>query len=343
MHNVGVFYGKFLPPHRGHLNSIIQSATKCKKLYVVVCHNEVEVQQLCSEANCKYMSHKLRTKWLSQELQDFPHIKVIMLDEQSTPVYPNGWDSWVKLLKDAVPEKFDVIFGGELSSVEKHKQYFPDVAYELFDYNREKYPISATEIRYNPLKHWDYILGSARSFFTKRILISGTESCGKSTITKYLAKIYYTSWAVEEGRYYANKYLGGNEDIYTIKDFEHILWDQYKSDNEALDHANKIVFFDTDAVVTEYYAKQYIGETSQTIKDFVTPEKYDYVFFFHPDVAWVDDGTRFLGEQSIRWKLHQEMLNMYVDYGFKNIVEIHGDYNERLNKTIVLVEGILSE
>jgi HTH-type transcriptional repressor of NAD biosynthesis genes len=144
------------------------------------------------------MNLKLRTKWLSQELQGFEHIKVAMLDETGIPMYPYGWEGWSKRLKDLIPEKIDVIFGGEPEYKENNDIYFPDAAYELFDYKRDRYPISGTEIRNNPVKHWDYILGSARNFFAKKILITGTESCGKTTMAKYLGKIYHTSWTEEE-------------------------------------------------------------------------------------------------------------------------------------------------
>ena len=125
------------------------------------------------------MDMKLRTKWLSQELQGFDHIRVVMLDEADIPIYPYGWERWTQKLLEVVPEKFDVIFGGEIEYEENHKKYFPEVVYEVFDNNRERIPVSATSIRQNPLKYWGYIVESARHFFAKKVLIAGTESCGK--------------------------------------------------------------------------------------------------------------------------------------------------------------------
>jgi len=341
MYNVGVFPMKGLPPHRGHLHAIINSATRCKKLYVVVSHNEQETVKLCNEANCTYISLQNRVKWLSVELQGFTHIKVLGLDESDIPVFPNGWSQWAMLLRNAVPEPFDVIFGGEESYIEGHAKNFPNVVYELFDYKRERYGISGTDIRNNPLKHWEYILGSARPFFAKKVLIAGTESAGKSTLTKYLAKIFYTAWSEEFGRYYSDMYLGGNETIFTTKDFENICFKQYEQDMNALNKANKVVFFDTDAVITEYYANLYIGNTSDIIKSFIDPTRYDLVLFMRPDVTWVDDGKRFMGEEKKRWELHKILLNMYIQYGFKNIIEIGGDYNERLHKAVEIIDSLL--
>lgn len=342
MYNVGVLPLKALPPHRGHINAIIHAATKCNRLYVVVSDHPELTKQLCEENNLPIMDLKLRTKWLSQELQKFDHIKVLMLDESSIPAYPNGWEPWSKLLRFTVPEKFDVIFGGEPSYVAFYEKYQPGVTYELFDFKRERYPISATEIRKDPLKNWDYILGSARGFFTKKILLTGTESCGKTTMTKYLAKIYHTSWTEEEGRYYSERYLGLNEEVFTIKDFGRIAYMQHEKDLEALHDANKVVFFDTDALVTQYYAELYLNEKSDLVESFIDPAKYDIVLLFKPDVKWVDDGIRWLSGDIQRLKMHEKLKQMYIDHGFGDkIVEISGTYAERLDQCMGIVDKLI--
>lgn len=341
MYKVGVFPGKFLPPHRGHLNSIINAATQCEKLYVVVSDHPEENSRLCEVSNLKPIDLKTRAKWLSIELQTFDHIKILMLDETGIPVFPEGWYEWSLLLNKTVPEPFDVIFGGEVAYEEKHKEYFPNIEYKIFDYKRERYPISATLIRQNPLEHWDYILGSARSHFAKRVLLTGTESCGKTTMTKYLGKIYHTSWTEEVGRYYSERELGGNEDVFTIHDFERIAYQQIIEDEYALKTCNRITFFDTDAVVTQYYLGQYLeGAYSESIDRLVDPSKYDVVLLFTPDVKWVPDGLRFLSNSDLRWKLHKQLKQMYLDRGFK-IIEIDGDYHQRLQKTVEIVDSLL--
>ena len=48
-------------------------------------------------------------------------------------------------------------------------------------------------------------------------------------------------------------------------------------------------------------------------------------------VEWVDDGMRLNGEQQRRMELHNKLKQMYIEHGFKNIVEVGGSYHERLN------------
>jgi HTH-type transcriptional repressor of NAD biosynthesis genes len=342
MYKTGVFAGKFMPPHRGHINSIIDSATQCETLYVVVSDHPQLTERLCKESNVPIMDGILRTKWLSQELQGFEHIKVVLLDETGIPEFPYGWELWSEKLKELIPTHIDALFGGEQEYKDVNNKWFPTSDYILYDYSRERYPISATLVRNEPYKYWDYILGNARPFFAKKVLITGTESCGKTTITKYLAKIFHTSWSEEIGRYYSAEYLGGNESVFKTEDFGRISYLQYENDMKALRTANRIVFYDTDAVVTQYYSLLYTDQPCELVESFVDPSRYDAVLLYKPDVTWVDDGLRFTSEQKERERLHNFLKIMYKNRGFKDIVEISGDYNERLRQTISIVDELLT-
>ena len=213
---------------------------------------------------------------------------------------------------------------------------------ELFDPSRTRYPISASEIRGNILNNWHYILGPARPFFAKKVLIAGTESTGKTTLTKCLAKLYNTSWSEEVGRYYAKDYLGGDETIYTDEDFTRMAYLQAEQDFHALRTANKVCFFDTDAVVTNYFSELYMGHRNKLVEAYINPDRYDAVLFLTPDVQWVADGMRLNGDQNKREVLNDRLYQMYCEFGFKDkITFVSGNYNERLRKAIALVDSML--
>lgn len=340
MYKTGVFFGKLIPPHRGHLMQIIYAATKCEKLYVVVSDNKKRTERICKEAGIDTITAEMRVQWLCQELQDLEHVNVVILDETNIPEYPNGWTQWTDLMRDLIPTQIDAFFCGEQVYKDNLPKYFPKAEVVLFDPSRTKYPISATEIRKNPTKNWDYIIGPARPHFTKKVLIVGTESCGKTTLTKYLAKMYHTSWSEEVGRYYAQKYLGGNETIFTPQDFGRIAHLQYEQDYHALRTANKICFFDTDATVTQYYSTLYMGSENSLVEMYIDSNRYDLVLFLTPDVKWVDDGQRLNGDDEKRWELHEKLKNMFISRGFGDkIVEIKGDYLERLQNSLAAIEN----
>jgi len=345
MCRVGVYPGRFAPPHRGHLTAILEASCKVDKLYVVVSHHEGDAKSLYTSNSTKPITLKQKVKWLSIELSEFPHIKVLGQDESCIPLYPYGWEQYAEMLRETVPEPFQVIFGGDAEYQDGYTKYYPECEYMLHDRN-ERYKVSATEIRKNPYKYWDYILGSAREHFVKRVLITGTESCGKTTLTKSLAKIFFTSWAREEGRYYSTKYFGGNESVYELEDFHKIAWEQRQIEDHAIRTANKIVFFDTDAVVTQYYCQMYTGTVNPKIETLVDPDRYDLVLFLNPDVKWVADGYRFKGEQGERQELHRKLLRMYRERGFKDkiILEVcGGDYHGRLKGAIEASKSLLEQ
>ena len=342
LYNVGVYFGKFLPPHRGHLNIALNAATTCKKLYIVISDNAARSEKICKESGVKNIPFNLRYQWLKQELQDMPHIEVVKLDESNIPEYPNGWVEWAKLLQETVGEKIDAFFCGEREYAKELPKHFPGVAVELFDPDRTLFNISATQIRKEPYKNWDMILGPARPFFTKRVLIAGTESCGKTTLTKTLAKLFCTSWSEEVGRYYAQRYLGGDETAFTDEDFSRIATQQREQDYLALRNANKICFFDTDATATQYFSLLYMGHRNSVVEAMVDPDKYDLVILLKPDVEWVNDGQRLNGEQEKREKLHERLKHMYIERGFEDkLVEIGGSYSERLTQAYKLILNLI--
>ena len=342
MYQVGVYFGRFCPPHRGHLYQMIEASTQCEKLIVVISDNQEDTRRICEEAGLPTITYQLRKQWIGQQVQDMAHIEVRVLNETDIALYPDGWVAWSQRMREVVPEKIDAFFVGDMDYSEPLAQYFPEAKVELFDPTRSRYPISATDIRHDILGNWHYILGSARPFFAKKVLIAGTESCGKTTLTKCLAKLYNTSWSEEVGRYYARDYLGGDETIYTDEDFGRIAHLQFEQDYHAARTANKVCFFDTDATYTDYFSELYMGHRNTLVEQYIDHTRYDVLLYLLPDVKWVDDGMRLNGDEERRRRLNERLMTMYREHGFGDkLIVVSGDYTQRLSRAIEIVDGLL--
>ncbi|MDH5403748.1 MAG: AAA family ATPase, partial [Candidatus Heimdallarchaeota archaeon] len=239
------------------------------------------------------------------------------------------WEFGCDQVIKAIPEKITHVFSSEPSYEPYFSKYYIGANIILLDKHRSIVSISSTQIRRNLFAHWEFIPSYVRSSFIKTIVFIGTESCGKSTLVRNLAKIYNTNYVAEVGRDYCEK--SSNQLI--LSDFYSIAMEHWLSVQKAKESSNKILFVDTEAVVTQYYLSIYLSEKSALIDQLIDMEKYDIYIFLEPDVKWKDDGLRFLGDQTIRIVNNQKLKTMFDDYGITYEV-ISGDYPSRLEQVI---------
>ena len=166
-----------------------------------------------------------------------------------------------------------------------------------------QFGISGTLIRENPSKYWKYIAQPFRRQFTKKVLIMGSASNGKTTLAKDLARFYDAPVSLE----YAREYQIRNnvrDDELTPKDYYYLLLGQYDQTSKLIDSsANRgLVIADTNSLVTKGYYDYYMEvegqETSMTdtfdnlFVSILAKEKWDLILFVQPIGSYVNDGFR---------------------------------------------------
>ena len=159
---VGAFAGKFLPPHIGHANQIEESAKQCDELYVVVADSDKRSRELCKKSNIPHIPAKLRVKWLTEHFKDNPKIKILYMNEGMLEVFPNGLEKWKKHFSKVTRHRVAIKFADETYR-EMNEKYFPECKFICF--NRTIINISATQIRNDPEKYFDFIIDEAKPFF----------------------------------------------------------------------------------------------------------------------------------------------------------------------------------
>lgn len=337
---IGMYGGKFLPLHSGHVYAIIQAASTVDELYVVLSYSEIRDAQLC-EGKIKAIPYEVRYRWLMQLTKDMENVHVIAVGDESPNDALYDWADGAEQIKKQVGKTITDVFSSESAYGPIFAELYPGAAHHIIDEERRAFPISATQIRNEgPYVHWEYLPKVVQRHFVKTVMIVGTESCGKSTMTRYLAKMNNTTYAEEYGRTLTDA-IGGRDCIMVEKDFQTIAYEQKRLEREAIEHANKVTFLDTEAIVTQYYANLYIGERQPLLDQIAKSEKYDLWLYLEPDVKWVDDGTRLYGGNSVREANNRELKQMLTEYGV-NYVSIKGTYQERMNKAQHLVMDLLN-
>ena len=138
-----------------------------------------------------------------------------------------------------------------------------------------------------------------------RIAITGPESSGKSTLAKFLAERFHTSFAAE----FAREYLTKTEGEYELKDLVEIARGQLENERKAIRDANKICFFDTDMLVLKIWASFRYGRVPKFIETSFRESKIDAYLLCSPDIPWEPDPFRESPDNEERQKLFELYQN----------------------------------
>ena len=331
----GFIGGKYLPFHQGHVYAILAASNQVDELYVVLSSSKNRDRELCKRDGIKYIPAQTRLSWIGESLNNLDNVKIVHVEDDH---WDNDydWEEGANLIKAAIGKPIDYVFSSETSYGEHFRKYYPDSKHVVVDDKRKTVTISATEMRRNIFDNWDKLPNCVRSYFTKRVAIVGTESCGKTTLAKKLAKFYNTEWVEEVGRAYCDRY----SNQLTREMFDKIAMEHFLLQDKKAETSNKVLLVDSDAVITQYYLNMYFsGEKSSLIEEVAKLQDYDLVLYLEPDVKWVEDGLRFAGEENIRKQNNETLKQMYQKRGI-NFVSVSGDYTRRFSESKKLIDKL---
>jgi NadR type nicotinamide-nucleotide adenylyltransferase len=171
----------------------------------------------------------------------------------------------------------------------------------------------------------------------KKIVITGPESTGKSTLCEQLAMHYGTVWVPE----YARAYLLQIKRPYNFDDLLVIAKGQLEMEDKISNSfSNKIVFIDTDMYVMKVWCEFVFGRCHSFILDQIVNRKYDGYLLCNTDLPWVADELREYPDLKSREQLYFMYKDLMINQSLP-WTNITGSYDERFFKAISFVENHL--
>jgi NadR type nicotinamide-nucleotide adenylyltransferase len=167
-----------------------------------------------------------------------------------------------------------------------------------------------------------------------RIVVTGPESTGKTTLAKQLAEYYHGNYIPE----YARQFIEQLPRDYTFEDVEAIAMAQVKQFQETRDSSDRIFIFDTWLIITKVWFNWVFCETPLWLEDQIRSCPIDLFLLCHPDLPWEADRVRENGGEN-RVRLFNQYREELNKYGF-NFVEISGTGKDRLTNTIAAISNI---
>ena len=120
-----------------------------------------------------------------------------------------------------------------------------------------------------------------------RIVITGPESTGKTTLCQNLAAHYNTQWLPE----YARIYIENLKRPYLQDDVLHIAKKQIELEEE-LAKSNQNIFIDTDLIITKVWLLHLYGTAPDWIDEWLKNAPRSLYLICYPDLPWEFDPVR---------------------------------------------------
>lgn len=318
-------FGKFLPFHKGHEAMIRFAQTKCDFLSVLVCASDQEK-----------IAGTIRKNWIDDTFSNEQNINVEIFNYLESNL-PNTSESseevskvWAEIFLEKFPD-YPLLITSEPYGNFVAK--FMDIQHISFDNARQSVPVSATKVRKNLFENWDFLPDSVKPYFAIKVVILGTESTGKSTLTKRLAQHFKGSYVQEAGRD-----LVPDSRDFELEDLALVAEEYAHRINEAATGPAPLIIIDTDIHITKSYAEFCFQKTLKVKEEILKSNQANLYLYLNNDVPHIQDGTRM--NEAERNLLDQSHRKTLKDHDI-NFIEIKGTYEERFQQSVTLIIKLL--
>jgi HTH-type transcriptional regulator, transcriptional repressor of NAD biosynthesis genes len=318
-------FGKFLPFHKGHEAMMRFALTQCDYLSVLICCSDKETIR-CDA----------RKSWIEKTFEKENRVEVVSYiykeDElPNTSVTSEAVSSvWAAIFKELFPHHSLLITSepyGEFVASFMHIEHMP------FDMDKKQFPVSATSIRNDLFVNWNFLPDSVKPFFVIKVVILGTESTGKTTLTKQLAGYFNCSAVTEAGR----DIVADSKD-FAFEDLHIIAYEHAKRIDKATTGNSALIIIDTDIHITKSYALFAFQQPLPVPETIMAVNKADLYLYLNNDVEYIQDGTRLTeDDRNLLDHSHRKVLNEHNI----PIIEIRGNWEQRFATAVEYITNCI--
>lgn len=318
-------FGKFLPFHKGHEAMINFAMTKCDFLTVLVC---------CSDK--ENIPDNVRSLWIQKSFENEKKVEVRTFSylESELPNTSEASESvsiiWAEIFKKLLPDYSLLITSEEYGN---YVSVFMNIQHIAFDIPKKLFPVSATTVRNDLFVNWKFLPNSVKPDFAIKVVILGTESTGKTTLTVKLSKYFNCSLVLETAREIID-----NSNSFSFDDLYLVANEHAKRIDKIILEDSPLVIIDTDIHITKSYSLFTFERELEICADIYNSNRANIYLYLNSDVEYLQDGTRLSeAERNLLDLSHRQVLaDHHID-----IVEIKGNWDERFEKAVEQVNKLI--
>jgi HTH-type transcriptional repressor of NAD biosynthesis genes len=322
-------FGKFYPFHIGHEAMITFALANCDFLSVLVCSSNREI-----------ITGEQRKRWIEETFQSVDASKLeVIVYEYLEELLPNTSASsadasklWADVFKNIYPDFSLVITSEPYGSLVAG---FLNISYLNYDLERSIHPVSSTFIKKDLASYWHFLPTAVKKDFSCKVVLLGTESTGKTTLTERLAKHYTSSYVLELARTFIpdSKNFSYDDLLVLSKAHAELIL-------EASSGQHHLVIIDTDVHITKSYSEFALHRALEVSDAIYSMSKADLYIYLCSDVAYIQDGSRLSEDDRNALDCSHRRILEKDNIPF---TEVSGNWEERFLESVRCIDELLQK
>jgi NadR type nicotinamide-nucleotide adenylyltransferase len=169
-----------------------------------------------------------------------------------------------------------------------------------------------------------------------RVVVTGSECTGKTTLARALAEHYETVWVPE----YVRQYVEEKGSAPEYRDVEAIAHGQIALEDSIAAEGSPLLIQDSDLLSTIVYSHHYYGDCPLWIEEALLDRRADLYLVADIDVPWAPDGKQ--RDRGDRREEMQDLFRQALGDRGSRFVDIRGSREKRLHQAISAIDRRLS-